>query len=451
MKLKAVLFLLSVVFAIPAFSSNNSVQNVKPDDEPKYGQDSIQCLTNLSLYREFFKQWKKSGYKSESVVDAIGPWRKVLLECPKASLNTFVDGATIIGYMISKAETPELKNAYIDTLMLVYDIRLKYFGKEGYVHGRKGMGLFSYDPSRVEEVYGMLEKSIVICGNETEYAVVDLFFRLTIELFTSDLAEKSLILENYDITSNIVDYHIDNDTKYASRYENVKNHIESSFEPFASCEDLIPLYTVKLKADPNNVELLKKVTFMLDKKGCDDSPLYFDASVKLHELEPSPESAFHIGKMMYNKQNYTEAIVYLNEGLGMENVDMLETCYFALADCYKNIKDFPSSVKMAKEVIKLNSSDGRPYILIGDMYAETAGKCGSNDLEKKAPFWAAVDKYYQAKKIDPELSDVVNQRISAYSKQFPTAEMIFFHDYSEGQSYTVNCWFNEPTTIRAAK
>ena len=451
MKLKAVLFLLSLVFAIPAFSTVNSVRNVIPDDEPKYGQDSIRCLTNLSLYREFFKQWKKSNYQSESVLDAIGPWRKVFLECPKASLNTFVDGAKIIGYKISTAKTPEIKNAYIDTLMMVYDTRMKYFGKEGYVNGRKGMDLFSYDPSRVEDVYGMLEKSTTLSGNNTEYAVVDLFFRLTIELFNSNLAEKSLILENYDIVSKIVDHHIDSATKYASRYENVKNHIESSFEPYATCEDLIPLYTVKLKADPKNVELLEKVTSMLDKKGCDDSPLYFDASIRLHDLAPSPESAFHIGKMMYNKQNYTEAIVYLNEGLGMKDVDLLETCYFALADCYKNIKDFPSAVKMANEVIKLNNNDGRPYILIGDMYAETAGKCGSNDLEKKAPFWAAVDKYLQAKKIDPELSDVVNQRISAYSKQFPTAEMIFFHDYTEGQSYTVNCWFSESTIIRAAK
>lgn len=190
---------------------------------------------------------------------------------------------------------------------------------------------------------------------------------------------------------------------------------------------------------------------MLDKKGCDDSPLYFDVSVKLHDLEPSPESAFHIGKMLYNKQNYTEAIEYLTQGLGMEDAEMLETCYFALADCYKNTNDFPNAVKNAREVLKLNENDGRPYILIGDMYAETAGKCGSNDLEKKAPYWAAVDQYIKAKSVDESLADVVNQRINAYSKQFPTAEMIFFHDYSEGQSYTVECWFTVTTKIRAAK
>ncbi len=270
-------------------------------------------------------------------------------------------------------------------------------------------------------------------------------------MYKIEMVEKELILENYEIASNIIDYNIKNNEKYSSRYERVKGNLEGSFEPFASCEDLIPLYTKKFEQEPENVELLKKIIGMLDNKGCDDSPLFFDVSVKLHDLEPSAESAFMIGKMLYNKQNYTEAIEYLTQGLEMEDPEKLETCYFALADSYKNTGDFPNAVKMAREVLSLNENDGRPYILIGDMYAEAGGKCGSNDLEKKAPYWAAVDQYAKAISVDAELADVANQRISAYSKQFPTSEMIFFHDYSEGQSYTVECWFTVTTTIRAAK
>lgn len=453
MKTKIVLLILTLSLTAPVFAVNNQINNYIPDDEPKYGQDSIQCLTNISLYREFFKQWKKSNYSNESIKDAISPWRWVFMNCPKASLNTYVDGTKIMGHKIMNAKTDEDKAAYLDTLMMVYDKRIKYFGKEGYVLGRKGLDRYRYNLSSedIKPAYDILAKSIELEGNDSEYPVVDLFFRTTIDMYKTEQVEKSLILENYDIASKIVDYNIKNDAKYASRFERVKGNIESSFEPFASCEDLIPLYTIKFEEEPDNIELLKKITSMLDKKGCDDSPLYFDVSVKLHDLEPSAESAFHIGKMMYNRQNYTEAITYLTEALGMEDAEMLETCYFALSDSYKNTNDFPSAVKMAKEVIKLNDKDGRPYILIGDMYAETAGKCGSNNLEKKAPYWAAVDQYERAKRIDSELAEVANHRISSYSKQFPTAEMIFFHDYSEGQSYTVECWFTVTTTIRAAK
>ena len=51
----------------------------------RYGEDSITCVMNISLYREFFKQWKASNYESETVKDAIGPWRWVFLNCPDCS------------------------------------------------------------------------------------------------------------------------------------------------------------------------------------------------------------------------------------------------------------------------------------------------------------------------------------------------------------------------------
>jgi tetratricopeptide (TPR) repeat protein len=453
MKAKVVLILLSLALSVPALAKSNPAVNYEPDDDPKYGQDSIQCLTNLSLYREFFKQWKKSGYRSASVNDAIAPWRWVFLNCPKASLNTYVDGTKIVEYLLKQAQDDVTKAAYLDTLMMVYDTRIQYFGKEGFVLGRKGLDRYNnrLNNEDIRPAYDILQKSLELEGNDTEYAVVDLFFRLTIDMYKMDMIEKDLILENYEMASNIIDYNIKNNKKYASRYERVKGNLESSFEPFASCEDLIPLYTKKFEQEPENVELLKKIIGMLDNKGCDDSPLFFDVSVKLHDLEPSAESAFLIGKMLYNKQNYTEAIEYLTQGLEMEDPEKLETCYFALADSYKNTNDFPNAVKMAREVLTLNENDGRPYILIGDMYAEAGGKCGSNDLEKKAPYWAAVDQYVKAISVDAELADVANQRIAAYSKQFPTSEMIFFHDYSEGQSYTVECWFTVTTKIRAAK
>ncbi len=48
-----------------------------PDNPQKYGEDSVKCVTNLSLYREFYKQWRASEFTSSTVNDAIGPWRWV--------------------------------------------------------------------------------------------------------------------------------------------------------------------------------------------------------------------------------------------------------------------------------------------------------------------------------------------------------------------------------------
>ena len=42
----------------------------KVSAQGKYGatpEDSVECIMNLSLYNEFYKQWKGSGYKSTSL------------------------------------------------------------------------------------------------------------------------------------------------------------------------------------------------------------------------------------------------------------------------------------------------------------------------------------------------------------------------------------------------
>jgi hypothetical protein len=102
-------------------------------------------------------------------------------------------------------------------------------------------------------------------------------------------------------------------------------------------------------------------------------------------------------------------------------------------------------------VLELKPNDGSALILIGDAYAVGAASCGDNELTKKAAYWASVDKYIQAKRVDPSVLEIAEKRISSYSQYYPTTETIFFHGLKEGDSYRVECWINETTTIRAAK
>ena len=44
---------------------------------------------------------------------------------------------------------------------------------------------------------------------------------------------------------DIIDYNIKNNVKKKSDYENAQGNIELTFEPFASCDDLIGIYTKK--------------------------------------------------------------------------------------------------------------------------------------------------------------------------------------------------------------
>ena len=52
--------LLMLIMVIPFFAKAQVHDTIK--QMPKYGNDSIQCITNLSLYRETYKQWRNNKY-----------------------------------------------------------------------------------------------------------------------------------------------------------------------------------------------------------------------------------------------------------------------------------------------------------------------------------------------------------------------------------------------------
>lgn len=424
-----------------------------PQEYGKYGKDSAKCIMNLSLYREFYKQWKASGYKSPSVYDAIGPWRWVFNNCPEASQNAYIDGANMVEYFMKKADSDEIKAKYVDTLMMIYDQRIKYFGREGYVLGRKGSDLVKYMPEEYEKAYHIFKKSVELRGDKSESFVLVYYFRTVLKMVDGEKIDKALMVETYDRLSEI----IENNLKKASSadkksaWENVKGNIELSFEPYATCEDLIPIYSKKFQEEPENVELLRKITGMLDKKDCTESELFFETSVKLNELEPSPHSSFMISKMLIKNNKYDEAIPYLEDALQIEDEDEKANVFLILANVYNHKKNYPKARGYARNVLDLRPDDGNALLLIGDMYAATAADCGDNDLTKKVAYWAAVDKYYQAKNADPDVAPIADNRIQIYSKQFPNSETIFFYDLAEGDTYTVGCWINETTKVRALK
>lgn len=420
----------------------------------KYGEDSATCIVNLSLYREFYKQWRASGYTSKAVNDAITPWRWVFFNCPMASQNTYLDGANMIDFFLKKAKTEEEKDKYVDTLMMIYDKRIQYFGREGYVLGRKGSDLIKYRPDEYEEAYEIFRRSVELQGNESESFVLAYYFRSVARMIDEGKLDKSEIIDVYDKVSQIVDYNIkasSNNADALASWENIRNNIEVSFEPYATCEDLIDIYSEKFQQTPDDTELLKKITSMLDKKGCTDSQLFFDASVKLNEIEPSPNSSLMIGKMLIKKENYQESVRYLEDALQIEDDDTKSDVFLLLATAHRQIQNFVTARKYALQVLDLKPNSGHAYLLIGDMYAASASDCGDNDLTKKVAYWAAVDKYMRAKQVDPEVAEIAQSRISTFSQQFPNSETIFFYDLKEGDTYTVECWINEKTTVRALK
>ncbi len=411
---------------------------------------------NNSLYYEFYKQWKSSNYKNESWKDAVVPWRWVFKNCPQSTINIYLHGEKLIEELIQNETDKLKKEKYIDTLMLVYDKRIQYFGKEGYVLGKKGVDLYKLRPTAYEESYEILKKSISLEKNNSSGPSLIYYFRAAEKMVKAEKAEKSLLVDIYDQTSTIVEsnikeYSAKGDTKSVTNWENIKGNIELSFEPYATCEDLISIYTVKFNESPEDIDLLKKITKILDKKDCTKSDLFFQATENLHRLEPTAKSAELMGKMYIKREDYNGASEYLQQAISLyEDDNDRADAHYLLANVYSQLNQFSKARAQCYETIKIRPNDGKAYILIGDMYASSAKECGDNDLTTKVAYWVAVDKYYKAKSVDETVNDLANTKINTFSQYFPALETCFFYDLKKGDTYTVECWINETTTVRTS-
>jgi len=417
----------------------------------KFGKDSLACVEKLSLYIEDYKLWTEGTGNEATMKNMIDSWRWCFFNCSGASQNIYIHGVKIIKHMITEAKDPELKNKLIDTLMMVYDQRIRIFNKEGEILGRKGVDLYKQRPESYNDAYEYLKKSVDLRGNKSSSTVLVYYFRLAIKRVKAGLDDPGTIVDAYDQISDIIDYNLKNNPSKRTKFENTKGNIEKSFEPYATCPDLIKIYTKKFQENPDDVDLLKKITKILNKKDCSDDPLYFEATVKLNQLEPSPESAYLIGKMYMKIKEYEKAVNYLKQAEALSDEYDRADCFLLLAEGYRTLKQYTTSRNYALKAIDIRPKGGNAYLIIGDLYASSAKDCGNNDLTQKTAYWAAVDKYYMAKKVDPDLEEAAQKRISTWSKYFPSSEIIFFHDLTEGDSYTVGCWINEVTKVRAAK
>ncbi len=459
------LIVVTLFIAVTSLFAGNSPDFSKlvPQKQiPKFGKDSVKCITNLSLYIEPYKYWKQSKYKSEVINDAIKPWTYVFNNCPRASQNALIHGIKIMEYRIKNAKTDEEKEKLIDTLLTVYDKRAKYFptykgrSQVGKILGDKGVALYKYRPSSYKQANEILRQAIDEQKDKAKGATYIYYFRSLIRLAQNGEIDPSEVVDAYDEISNYIDSNI---KKYKAAgksskveiYENIKGSIESMFEPFANCDDLVRIYEKKFEEAPEDVELLKNILAVLDKRKCVESDLYLNAVENLHKLEPSPKSAYLLGKMYLKNENYDKALEYLNQATEMDDDEDLYNVYMYLAEIYRYKNNYPKARAMALEAAKHDPTKGQPYAFIGDLYAASAQKCGNNDLTKLVAYWAAVDKYRKAKAVEPDLAETMNKRIAAYSKHFPTKEVMFFYNISDGDPYTVGCWINEKTTARAAK
>lgn len=424
-----------------------SVMTVSAQKWGNTPEDSVSCVTNTFLYREAFK--------NKQYLEAYEPWKECLEKCPANNKNLYIRGVTILKSRFNATKDAAERKAIVDELMRMYDLRIQYFGEAAEVTARKAFDMEQLcGNAALKEYYELYAEAMRLGASSLEVAFVERYFDATVKYVTSGNADTTLIVDNYDIASEALDALLAAETDSAKKAElyGVIAHVENRFSPFASCEELVKIYSKKFAATPDDITLLKKITTILRKKKCMDTELFFAATEKLHSLEPSASTAYLMAQMCYQKKRYSEAAKYVNDAIeGAEDKDKYNM-YILQGLCYANTNSYGAARAAYNKAADMEPSKGEPYRLISQLYASGA-RAISDGMGGRSAYWAAVDAARKAISIDdsPENVEAANRLISSYSGHFPKQDDAFMLDLIDGNSYTVPGWIGVSTTVRTRK
>ena len=294
---------------------------------------------------------------------------------------------------------------------------------------------------------GKPASGITVTANHTKdkfFTSFDGTYQLTIDAKSKYLKfkfpdrEEKLDIEGN--TKKIIDY------KKDSKPELTKDLLKLEA---AKCEALTAQYQEEFAKNPDHLPTLKKINYLLNKENCTESSLYADVAERLYKLDPNSVSAFSMARLSLKRNNTAKAVEFYEEAIKTEKVkrDKANYCY-ELALVIYDLKDYQRARTIARQAISLNSEWGKPYLLIGRIYAASAKLIGESDIQQRIVYCLAVDQFIKAKAIDSQCAVEANKEITEYSRYFPGKEDASFENIKAGSTFKVGGWINESTVVR---
>ena len=443
---------------------------------PLFSQlSSDECLEQLSIFAE--------SAKIKNYQAAYEPWKTVLDNCPKLSLATYQYGEIILKDFIKKSESEEDKSKYLNDLLSLYDQWADNFPERkgvrqiGKIYSSKGQAMLDNGVKDKELIYDTFDyafqndptsftnpKSLAYYF-QTGYDLYKAGSKINLEtLFEKyeELTEKFELLKtniskNIDIILNkeesgtpLTSREVRNKKIYDTNSNAVSAYlqlIDQLIAKEATCDILIPLYSKNFEENKNNPLWIRRAAGRLDGKDCSDDPLFVTLVEQLHSLEPSADSAYYLGILNDKQGNSEEALKYYQESVSLQTDNYKKAnILYKIAVKFKNAGRRVSARNYAEQALSYQPSLGRAYLLIANMYADSANGCGDTQFNKRAVFWLAAQTAVKAGRVDASLKKISDRTAAAFNGRAPSKTDIFTEG-NQGTNITFSCWIRRSVKV----
>lgn len=454
---------IKAIIALFALTSSVAMAQKGVEDGSRFGhgQDSIDCLNNLSLYGEYVK--------TKNYAEAYPYWQKVFADAPISQHSIYTNGVVILKKLIAATKDMTERKKYADELMSVYDQQLQYLDKlnllrkspwtDFYVKGEKAHTYITdYPGMDVNKAYEMLSEAIELGKADNQYYIIGDFMKISTQKFKNDDTHREQLIQDYITASgyiNTIAEAANNSTSaqkeallkaVATTKENVDAYFINSGA--ADCGQLEAIYAPKVEDNKDNLEYLKKVVSIMGMLSCTESDTYYTASEYAHNIAPTAETAAGCAYRYFKRGDVNKSIEFFDQAIELDSTNLGKAEYsYKAAVILNSDKQLGKAKGYVTRAISLNGNKGAYYILLANIYA-AAPRWNDDANLNNCKYYAVLDKLYQAKRVDESVTEEANKMIAAYSTHTPAVEELFFLGYKKGDQVKVGGIINETVTIR---
>lgn len=432
---------LGFIVAIVSFSASAQCNDYKwPQDQ-----------TNAEKCVDTFK----AAIKEQNYKGATGGLQWMIANAPQWHSDLYVAAIDTYDKLSAQELDPAIKQGYIDSLLIIYDLRIKNCGDEMNVLNRKAFSANKYNgqnKEKAKEVLAIFDKTYEVSGNN----VFDNNLLAYMDVIKASADTKALnedqIVQRYNKLIEVIDSKIkraeeQNKNADIDKYRKVVAAIDVRLGKVVkiNCAFVKKVFEPKFKANPNDVALAKKIhQFMLADK-CMGDPVWLEATEVLHANNPDFATLKELCNRYIQDKNFDKANPVLTE-VQAKAASPVEKSWI---DILKGDIEFQKGNKPAARDLYKQSLVADPvskvaYERIGDLYSASAADCAKTpgSAEEKLVYIAAYQQYFKAANIEK-----CQQTLTKY----PTAAEITKANWKAGEVKKLACWIDESVTVKARK
>jgi tetratricopeptide (TPR) repeat protein len=435
-----------LALVLMASMANIAMGQCKDWTWPEDGTMKAKAEENVSLYTDY----KKNGEFHK----AAGPLNWLLKNTPNLNTSIYINGVEIYDKLAGDALRNNSPRAsiLIDSMLLIYDLRIKNCGEEASVLNRKALSAAQYNLNTAGKEAGVLDlfdKAIELNGNSIlDYTLVPYMQVIRVNKLRLKNLTDEQVLQRYDKIMEIVDAKIkkaQSEGKPVDKLNSIKEDIDKILITIVKvdCEFVKNNLAPKFKANPTDVGLAKKIFAFMLKDNCIEDPLWLQSGEAIHNGGDKDFGlAKNLGKGYYRIEKFEKAEFYFKEALELASTPSDKADMLVLMGNNEARKGNKIAARdYFRQAITADNSNKDAFERIGDLYQSSFKECAQEKsyAEDRLVFLAAYDMYAKAGN---------NQKMAQAKSQFPSKEELFDLNWQEGETKRVGCWINESVVLK---